>query len=86
MQFDIIELTQDELIALSTVQMRLLRSAQREKDELTAELARDKQTYYNITVTNGMLGSGVYEDKCGELEAECERRVDIIRDDLIYNM
>ena len=57
MQFDIIELTQDELIALSTVQMRLLRSAQREKDELTAELARDKQTYYNITVTNGMLGS-----------------------------
>ena len=42
MQFDIIELTQDELIALSTVQMRLLRSAQREKDELTAELARDK--------------------------------------------
>lgn len=86
MQFDIIELTQDELIALSTVQMRLLRSAQREKDELTAELARDKQTFYNITVTNGMLGSGVYEDKCGELEAECERRVDIIRDDLIYNM
>ena len=51
MQFDIIELTQDELIALSTVQMRLLRSAQREKDELTAELARDKQTYYNIAVT-----------------------------------
>ena len=86
MQFDIIELTQDELIALSTVQMRLLRSAQRKKDELTAELARDKQTYYNIAVTNGMLGSGVYEDKCGELEAECERRVDIIRDDLIYNM
>ena len=60
MQFDIIELTQDELIALSTVQMRLLLSAKIEKDALTPELARDKQTYYNIAVTNGMLVSGVY--------------------------
>lgn len=86
MQFDIIDLTEEDIVALSTVQMRLLRSAQQEKDELAAELAADKQAYRAKVITQGMLYSGLYEDKCAELDAEYERRVEVIRDDLIYNM
>ncbi len=86
MEFDIIEMTEEELLALSTVQMRLLRSAQREKDELAVGLARDKQTFRNILIADGMLCSGLYESKCAELDAEYERQVGIIADDLVYNM
>ena len=68
MQFDIIELTEEELMALSAVQMRLLRSAQREKDELAAELARDKRRCLNESVANGVPLSSIYADRCEELE------------------
>ena len=45
MTFDIIDMEEEDLLALSTVQMRLLRTAQQEKDDLTYELERDKQTF-----------------------------------------
>ena len=86
MQFDIIDMTEEELTALSTVQMRLLRSAQREKDELTVKLAEDKQTFYNILISNGTSDSSLYEDKCAELDEAYQREVEIIKDDLVYNM
>ena len=86
MQFDIIDLSEEELLALSTVQTRLLRTAQKQKDELEVQLAADKQTYKNILISAGMLNSGLYEDKCDELDDECARQVAVIRDDLIYNM
>ena len=75
MQFDIIDMTEEELTALSTVQMRLLRSAQREKDELTVKLAEDKQTFYNILISNGTSDSSLYEDKCAELDEAYQREV-----------
>ena len=86
MTFDIIDLTEEDILALSTVQMRLLRTAQKEKNELIYQLARDKQTFYNIVVSDGMLNSNLYEDKCDELDEEYERRLAVLKDDLIYNM
>ena len=86
MQYDIVDMTEEEILALSTVQMRLLRSAQREKDELALELERDKQTFRKILITDGMLNSSLYENKCAELDAEYNRQVGIIADDLVYNM
>ena len=46
MTFDIVDFTEEELFALSTVQMRLLRTAQQNKDELTVQLAADKRSLY----------------------------------------
>ena len=86
MQFDIIELSEEELIALSTVQMRLLRSAQREKDELEEKLSLEKNEYFHALVSAGALNSSLYESKCDALDEEFENRVSVIRDDLIYNM
>ena len=86
MTFDIIDMEEEDLLALSTVQMRLLRTAQQEKDDLTYELERDKQTFYNIVVADGMLNSGIYAAKCYELDEEYEQKVAVLKDNLIYNM
>ncbi len=86
MTFDIIDFSEAELIALSTVQMRLLRTAQKEKDQLTEQLARDKQTFYNILIADGMLNSSLYEAKCDELDEEYDRQVSVLKDDLVYNL
>ena len=86
MTFDIIDMEEEDLLALSTVQMRLLRTAQQEKDDLTCELERDKQTFYNIVVADGMLNSGIYAAKCDELDEEYEQKVAVLKDNLIYNM
>ncbi len=86
MTFDIIDMEEEDLLALSTVQMRLLRTAQQEKDDLTYELERDKQTFYNIVVADGMLNSGIYDAKCDELDEEYEQKVAVLKDNLIYNM
>lgn len=86
MTFDIIDMEEEDLLALSTVQMRLLRTAQQEKDDLTCELERDKQTFYNIVVADGMLNSGIYDAKCDELDEEYEQKVAVLKDNLIYNM
>ena len=76
MTFDIVDFTEEELFALSTVQMRLLRTAQQNKDELTALLAADKRSLYAKLAEAGMLNSNIYADKCDELD----------EDNLIYNM
>ena len=86
MTFDIIDMEEEDLLALSTVQMRLLRTAQQEKDDLTCELERDKQTFYNIVVADGMLNSGIHAAKCDELDEEYEQKVAVLKDNLIYNM
>lgn len=86
MTFDIIDFTEAELVALSTVQMRLLRTAQKNKNELEEQLSRDKQTFFNILVADGMLNSNLYEAKCEELDGEYERQLAILKDDLVYNM
>ncbi len=86
MTFDVIELSEEDILAMSTVQMRLLRTAQRAKDELDVKLARDKQAYRTVAVTAGMLNSSLYDDKCEELEEEYGRELAILQDDLIYNL
>ena len=86
MTFDIIDMEEEDLLALSTVQMRLLRTAQQEKDDLTCELERDKQTFYNIVVADGMLNSGIYAAKCDELDEEYEQKAAGLKDNPIYNM
>ena len=62
MTFDIVDFTEEELFALATVQMRLLRTAQQNKDELTALLAADKRSLYAKLAEAGMLNSNLYAD------------------------
>ena len=86
MTYDILELEEEDILAMSVVQTKLLRTAQKSKNELAHRLEEDKQTFYNIVVANGALNSGIYQAKCALLEAEYEREVEILREQLIFNL
>ena len=86
MEFDIIELSNAETQALSTVQLKLLRTAQQKKNALYHQLQSDLKTYELMTYTNGVSLSSLYADKKAELEAEYEYEVEILREQLVFNM
>ncbi|MCD7728853.1 MAG: hypothetical protein LUI60_02945 [Clostridia bacterium] len=84
--FDILDLSSAEVEALTVVQQKLLRTAQKSKNELEHQLELDKQTYFDILVSAHMLDSSLYDDKCAELETEYERQVEILREQLVFNL
>lgn len=86
MEFDILEFKPEELKALSTIQLKLLRTAQQKKNQLYHELLQDCQTYKEIVLANGMYNSTLYEQKAAALKVEYEYQVEIIREQLIFNM
>ena len=86
MEFDIIELTPQELKALSNVQMKMLRTAQQKKDALYRTADKEFATFKNIVMTNGMLQSTLLDSKRAELDKELEYQSALLADNLIYNM
>lgn len=86
MTFDIIELNEGELERFSAIQMQLLRSAQKKKNELRHKLESDLNMFKTLILGNGMKHSTLYEQKQEELEAEFEYQVDIIKEQLLYSL
>ena len=86
MDFDIIPITEEEAEALSTIQLKLLRTAQQKKNELDHKLAAELVAYANVCRANNVYSSSLYADKKAELEAERDYQVDILREQLIFNM
>lgn len=86
MEFDIITLEPEELKALSTVQMKMLRTAQQKKDALYRTAEKEFATFKNIVMTNGMLQSTLLDAKRAELDKELEYQSALLADNLIYNM
>ena len=86
MIFDIIEVTDEELSRFTTVQMQLLRTAQKNKDELKYNLEKDMELFTKLVLTNDMKGSTLIEQKRAELEKELKRKLDIMVEQLNYNL
>ena len=86
MDFDIIDLTEEEAEALSTIQLKLLLTAQQNKNELTRQLQKDLTAFYNLCKTNNIFYASVYPDKKAELEAEYDYQVEKLKEQLIFNM
>lgn len=86
MQFDIIAISEEEVKNLSVVRMKLLRTAQQKKDALYHRLQSDLQTYRSLLLGNNAYESSLYADKEEELTAEYEYQVDILREQLLFNM
>lgn len=84
MEFDIIDLTQEEIAAMSTVQMQLLRTAQKSKNKLRRKLEQDWALYYKLILTNGMVNSSLMSSKIAELEEDYNYEVDILAEQLEY--
>ena len=86
MTFDIIVISQEEADNLETVQLKLLRTAQQKKDELAQKLKIQLSEYRAITYSNGVWFSSLYEEYEKEATAEYERQVEVLREQLIFNM
>lgn len=86
MEFDIIELTDEELKGLNAVQMKMLRTAQQKKNALYRTADKEFAIFKNIVMTNGMLQSTLLDAKRAELDNELKYQCAILADNLIYNM
>lgn len=86
MTFDIIELKEGELEAFSVVQMQLLRTAQKRKNELQHKMESDLELFKKLVMGNGMLNSTLYDQKKAELQTEFEYQVEILREQLLYSL
>ena len=86
MTFDIIDISAEEAEKLETVQLKLLRTAQQKKNELEHKLQAELAEQKRLTYANGMENSTIYSRISRELTAEYEYQVEILREQLIFNM
>ena len=86
MTFDIIDISKEEAEQLETVQLKLLRTAQQKKNELWHKLQTQLTEYKLLLHANGAHESSLYECFENEMTAEYERQIDVLREQLIFNM
>ena len=86
MTFDIIDMTVEEAENLETVRLKLLRTAQQKKNDLTHKLEASLAEQKRLLYTNGMDNSSLYTQLESELKAEYDYQVEILREQLLFNM
>lgn len=86
MQFDIIQVTEEELKKMSKAKVRLLRTAQQKKDELYRNAEKQMQEFRIKVLSAGMKNSSLLADKQAETDAELEYKCGILADNLVYAM
>lgn len=86
MTFDILTYSDEELAKFSAVQMQLLRTAQKRKNELEHNMRKELAMFKKMLYTNGMKNSTLYEQKKTQLDEEFEYQVDILREQLLYSL
>lgn len=86
MEFDIIEVTEEDLNGYTAVQMQLLRTAQKNKNELLYKLEQDIELFKKLILTEDTYHSSLMENKRKELTADFERKVEILREQLLYSL
>ncbi|MCH5147527.1 MAG: hypothetical protein J1F61_05980 [Clostridiales bacterium] len=84
MTFDIIEIDDEILKNYSAVQMQLLRTAQKKKNELQHKMEIELAMFDKMILGNGMKNSTLHAHKNAELKAEFNYQVDILREQLLY--
>ena len=86
MEFDIINITQDELEKLTVVAYKMLRTAQQKKDELVRKADEELKSFKRIVLTNGMKNSSLLDARSAEIQTDLNREVALLADNLLYNM
>ena len=86
MTFDIIEITEAEVENLATIRLKLLRTAQQKKNELYHKLQSTLGEQKRLIYSNGMKDSSLLEQITAELTAEYNYQVEILKEQLLFNM
>lgn len=86
MEFDIIDLTEEQISKFTAVQMQLLRTAQKKKNELKHKMEQDIELFKRLVLTDGMRDSSLMEHKREELMNEFNYQVEILAEQLNYSL
>ena len=86
MEFDIIPITLEELDGFSTIQLKLLRTAQQKKNELTTARDKDIELVKLMLLSNGTYASSLLSDKTAAITTDYQREIDVITEQLIFNL
>ena len=86
MKFDVVEVSEEELKNFTAVQMQLLRTAQKGKDELLHKMENDLELFKKLVYNDDMRESSLLEQKRVELQAEYQYQLDIIIEQYNYGM
>lgn len=86
MKFDVVQITDDELKNFSAVQMQILRTAQKSKDELVHKMEKELALFKKLVYTDDMKESSLLEQKQAELQAELNYQLAIIVEQYNYGM
>lgn len=86
MTFDIVDITEDEVDLLTTVQKKLLRTAQQKKNEMVRK--RDEQLFELKIMcnSNNMASSCVYAQTAAKIQSDYQTQLDILVEQLQFNM
>lgn len=83
---DIIDLTEDGYSNLSAVQLSLVYSAQREKNEVLADADEKKTKELNRLLSQGMARSTLLTDYNQKIDSQTNEKVEAIKEDLLYRL
>lgn len=86
MVFDVIDISEEEISKLSAVQMQLLRTAQKNKNNLKYKLEQELILFKQLICTDGLKDSSLLEHKRAQLEKELNYELDIIAEQLLYSI
>ena len=84
MTIDIIDFTAEQFAFLSEEQILQIKYAQGDKDKLTADYDRKKKMAFYEIIEKGMGRSKLYEETCKTLDEEYNRKVERIRNGLVF--
>lgn len=86
MNFDIIDITQEEVELLTTVQKKLLRTAQQKKDEMLRKLEERLSELRIMMNSNNMENSSLFAQSAAKLRDDYQTELDILAEQLNFNM
>ena len=86
MKYDVVEVSEEDLKTFSAVQMQILRTAQKGKDELIHKMEKEYALFKKLVYTDDMKESSLLEQKKAELQAEYEYQLAIIVEQYHYGM
>ncbi len=86
MVIDIIDLGLEQYSNLSRVQLAMVRAAQAQKNEILAIAEREKKAFFTKLLTNNVARSSILDERHAEIDAEAQKKVAVVRNDLIYQI
>ena len=86
MKFDIVDISEEELKNFSAVQMQILRTAQKSKNELVHKMEKELALFKKLVYTDDMAESSLLAQKQAELQAELDYQIAILVEQYEYGM